>query len=537
MRAPALCLTCLAGFAATILPALPSAASEGDEQLSTPRRALELFINSGREGDYQRAARALDLSALPQQQRAAEGARLARRLKLVLDQKLWIDWEGISDEPAGDPADGPDIEVIGAIPLGGTTIPVSLARIDGEAGGQVWKLSGASVSRIPALYEAYGAGWVGDHLPELLIRFRVLEVEAWQWIGLLLALGVAWLLGMGLAWAGLGLADRLARRTAPTWDERLVDVARGPARLFLGVLAFGLLAGLLHLAAPAQRVVDKGCRTLLVVAAAWACLRLVTFLAETLQEALTQGESEGRARGVRTMIVVARRIASVTVYVVAAALVLTQFEAVRNLGMSLLASAGIAGIVVGLAAQKTISSLLAGIQLSITQPIRIGDSIVVEGEFGTVEEIHLTYVVVRVWDLRRLIVPITRFLDAPFQNWTKVSPEIMGTVELFADYSVPIDQVRAELGRFCEAHPAWDKKVCNLQVTAVSERTVTLRALVSSENAGKSSELRNAVREQLVKFLQQLDGGRYLPQVRLAPTPEGSGESKSDSVRNVATAG
>ncbi|HCF59138.1 MAG TPA: mechanosensitive ion channel protein MscS, partial [Myxococcales bacterium] len=230
-------------------------------------------------------------------------------------------------------------------------------------------------------------------------------------------------------------------------------------------------------------------------------------------------------------------IASVTVYVVAAALVLTQFEAVRNLGMSLLASAGIAGIVVGLAAQKTISSLLAGIQLSITQPIRIGDSIVVEGEFGTVEEIHLTYVVVRVWDLRRLIVPITRFLDAPFQNWTKVSPEIMGTVELFADYSVPIDQVRAELGRFCEAHPAWDKKVCNLQVTAVSERTVTLRALVSSENAGKSSELRNAVREQLVKFLQQLDGGRYLPQVRLAPTPEGSGESKSDSVRNVATAG
>ncbi|MGI5862758.1 MAG: mechanosensitive ion channel family protein [Myxococcales bacterium] len=537
MRTPALSLACLAGLAAILLPAMPRAAGERDDQLSTPRRALEHFINSGREGDYDRAARALDLSGLPEQQRAAEGARLARRLKLVLDQKLWIEWERVSDEPAGDPTDGPDVDVIGAVPVSGKPVPVSLARIEAEGGERVWKISAASVARIPELYEAYGAGWIGDHLPELLFRFRVLEIEVWQWIGLLLALGAAWLLGIGLAWAGLWLADRLARKTAVTWDERLVDIARGPARFFLGVLAFGGLADLLRLAAPAQSFIDKCCRALLVVAAAWALLRFVSFLAVTLQDVLTQGESEGRARGVHTMVAVLRRVASVIVSVVAAALVLTQFEVVRNLGMSLLASAGIAGIVVGLAAQKSISSLLAGIQLSIAQPIRIGDSVVVEGEFGTIEEIHLTYVVVRVWDLRRLIVPITRFLEAPFQNWTKVSPELLGTVEIFADYSVPIDQVRAELLRFCEDHPAWDKKVCSLQLTAVSERSVTLRALVSSADAGKNSELRHAVREQLVNFLQQLDGGRYLPQVRVTPADEGAGASKSESIRNVASAG
>ena len=206
---------------------------------------------------------------------------------------------------------------------------------------------------------------------------------------------------------------------------------------------------------------------------------------------------------------------------------LLQFEAVRNVGVSLLASAGLAGLVVGLAAQKSISTLLAGIQLSITQPVRIGDTVIVENEWGWIEEITLTYVVVKVWDLRRLVVPMSHFLDKPFQNWSKVSPEILGTAELFVDYRTDVAAVRAELARLLrdESQGLWDGRAQGLQVTGFSERTMTLRALVSAADAGKAFDLRCLVREKLIAYLQRQPAG--LPVVRaealFAPEPVESG--------------
>ena len=483
---------------------------------ATPRQALRLFIESARMGDYGRAGEVLELPGIAEAERAEVAPRLARKLKLVLDQKLWIEWEKVSDAHGGDPADGPDRDVIGTVPLGDEAVPIVLARsleADGRAG---WRIAASTVARIPALEAAYGAGWIGEHVPEVLFHVRVFEVEAWQWIGLCLALLAAWLAGVLLAGVGLAVADRVTKRTAFRWDERLVGTVRAPARFFLALVVVGPLLELLRLSAPAQSVADQLRSTLLVIAVAWLATRFVRFVAETAQDTLASGVTdEGQLRGIRTQVVVLRRVASVIVVTVAAALVLTQFEVVRDVGMSLLASAGIAGIVLGLAAQKTISTLLAGIQLSITQPVRIGDTVIVEDEWGWIEEIHLTYVVVKVWDLRRLVVPIGRFLDQPFQNWTKVSPEILGTVELYADFAVPIDAVRAELKRLCESSAHWDKKACGLQVTGVSEHTVTLRALVSSADAGANWDLRCDVREGLVKFLQGLEGGRYLPRTRV----------------------
>jgi small-conductance mechanosensitive channel len=209
---------------------------------------------------------------------------------------------------------------------------------------------------------------------------------------------------------------------------------------------------------------------------------------------------------------------------VAASLLLLQFEAVRSVGVSLLASAGLAGLVIGLAAQKSISTLLAGIQLSITQPVRIGDTVIVENEWGWIEEITLTYVVVKVWDLRRLVVPMSHFLDKPFQNWSKVSPEILGTVELYADFRTDVAAVRAELKRILEqeSEGLWDGKVQGLQVTGCSERTMLLRALVSSEDAGKSWDLRCLVREKLIGWLQRQPQG--LPLVRAEASHQLTGD-------------
>ncbi len=168
---------------------------------------------------------------------------------------------------------------------------------------------------------------------------------------------------------------------------------------------------------------------------------------------------------------------------------------------------------VGLAAQKTIGTIIAGLQIAFTQPIRLDDVVIVEGEWGRIEEITLTYVVVRIWDLRRLIVPITYFIETPFQNWTRTSADILGTVFLYVDHTVPIDAVRAELQKILEASEAWDRKVCVLQVTNTSERAVELRALMSAADASLAWNLRCEVREKLVEFIRR-DYPHALPRLR-----------------------
>jgi small-conductance mechanosensitive channel len=190
------------------------------------------------------------------------------------------------------------------------------------------------------------------------------------------------------------------------------------------------------------------------------------------------------------------------------------FEKVHQIGVSILAYAGIAGIIVGFAAQRSISTLIAGIQIAITQPIRIDDVVIVENEWGRIEEITLTYVVVRIWDQRRLIVPITFFIESPFQNWTRESAEILGTVFMYVDYRAPIDELRSELERIVAETSLWDKRVAKIQVTNTTDKAIELRALVSAENSSNAWELRCTVREKLISFLQQ-NYPECLPMVRV----------------------
>jgi small-conductance mechanosensitive channel len=179
------------------------------------------------------------------------------------------------------------------------------------------------------------------------------------------------------------------------------------------------------------------------------------------------------------------------------------FDSARQFGASILASAGIAGIIVGFAAQRSIATLLAGSQIAMTQPIRVDDVVIVENEWGRIEEITLTYVVVRIWDLRRLVLPITYFIERPFQNWTRSSADILGTVFLHADYSVPLDALRTELTRILSTSRFWDGKVNVLQVTDAREHTLEIRALASAADASLAWDLRCEVREKLIQFLQR----------------------------------
>jgi small-conductance mechanosensitive channel len=202
-------------------------------------------------------------------------------------------------------------------------------------------------------------------------------------------------------------------------------------------------------------------------------------------------------------VTVLRKMAIAVIALFCIASMLMVFQPVRQLGTAMLASAGVAGIVIGFAAQKSLATLLAGFQIAITQPIRIDDVVIVEGEWGRIEEITLTYVVVNIWDWRRLVVPITYFIEKPFQNWTRTTSEVIGSIFLHVDYDVPVDALRLELTRILEASPLWDRKVNVLQVTDAKENSLQLRALASATDAGRSWDLRCEVREKLITFVQK----------------------------------
>lgn len=344
---------------------------------------------------------------------------------------------------------------------------------------------------------------------------NVWGLELWQWVGLAAVLVGGLLLSGLLERLLLAIGSRAARLTKSIWDDQVVQAARGPARYPLLALMVVIGARFLRFPPPARWATDLLARSLLIVAMAWFFLRFTRIAALFIEQRVAAGEQDvGLVRGVKTQVTVLRRLLEVALYVLAVSLLLVQLEAVRNIGVSMLASAGLAGLVIGLAAQKSISSLLAGIQLSLTQPVRIGDTVVVENETGSIEEITLTYVVVKLWDLRRLIVPMTYFLERPFQNWSKVSPEMLGTVEIHADYRTDVDAARAELERILdnEGRALWDGKTKGLQVTGLTDRTMTIRALVSAADPGKLWDLRCLLREKMVAWLRSHP--EWLPTVR-----------------------
>nr|QKW93891.1 small mechanosensitive ion channel protein MscS [Vitiosangium cumulatum] len=479
----------------------------------TPYAAAKGFSDAVHRGDYDLAAHYLDLDYLPLAKQKEEGARLARRLKYVLDHKLPLGAiANLSKEPEGDP-ENPRFDQVDALAVGDTLFPIRLARVRVGGGEQVWVFSEATSRAIDPLYAEYGPV-VGELLPPVFFEKPVLGLELWQWLGLLVTLVGAGVLCVVLERLSLALLGRLASWTRVTWDDALVPAGKGPLRL-LYFAVFGALGTTLLLLPPTARYLSSHLfTTLTIVSVAWFILRFLRVTSQFVQQSVTkQTKDASRARGLHTQLAVLRSVFEATTYIVATALLLMQFETVRNVGVSLLASAGIAGLVIGLAAQKSISSLLAGIQLSITQPIRIGDQVVVENEFGTVEEITLTYVVVRVWDERRLVIPISQFLDKPFQNWSKGGQTLLGPVRLLVDFSTDMESLRAELRRILEneGKALWDGGVATVVVEDVLDRTMQVRVLVSSK-PGDLFDLRCLVREKMMEYLRSRP--QWLPTTR-----------------------
>ncbi|WP_297338247.1 mechanosensitive ion channel domain-containing protein [Algoriphagus sp.] len=245
--------------------------------------------------------------------------------------------------------------------------------------------------------------------------------------------------------------------------------------------------------------------TILIISGFTWCLLAFTGILKAifLKQYDISKEDNLRARKIYTQINILQKIINFILVVLGIGLILISFEPIRKIGVGVFASAGVAGIIIGFSAQKAIGALIAGIQIAFAQPFRLDDAVVVEGEWGWIEEINLTYVVVRIWDQRRLVLPTTYFLENPFQNWTRTSADIIGSVFLYTDYSVPFDALRQQLDQILANTTLWDKKTKVLQVTDAKERTVEIRILVSARNSPTAWDLRVHVREKMIEFLQK----------------------------------
>jgi small-conductance mechanosensitive channel len=261
-----------------------------------------------------------------------------------------------------------------------------------------------------------------------------------------------------------------------------------------------------QVSAGVQAGVRQGLIMALVVALGWFAVGCVyVFQAAVLRNYDLSAENNIRARRIHTQVQLFRRMFITFIVIVDIGALLWTFNDPRiwHYGSGVLASAGIASIIVATAAKSTVANLLAGLQIAMTEPIRIDDVVVVQGEWGRVEEINSAYVIIRLWDLRRLVVPLSYFIENSVQNWTRQSADIMGTAFLYVDYSIPVEDLRQQLNAIVHTSPLWDKKVCGLQVTNLSERSMELRCLVSSRNASENFDLRCLVREQMAAWIQQ----------------------------------
>ncbi|WP_440642998.1 mechanosensitive ion channel family protein [Bradyrhizobium sp. PUT101] len=350
----------------------------------------------------------------------------------------------------------------------------------------------------------------------------------------------SWFIGLSLV-AGAILLALLAYRVAIWLLGRafgtrfsilsvFIDRTAGPAQLALCLAAVALVLPL----APLDDAIRTPLMRLFVVAfialIGWISIRIVDMSAARYLQNFRDVTENFIARKHVTQVRVFKRVTDTIIVVITVSTALMTFDSVRQYGVSLFASAGAAGIIVGLAARPLLSNLIAGLQIAITQPIRIEDAVIIENEWGWVEDIASTYVVIRLWDWRRMVVPLSYFIEKPFQNWTRDTASLIGVIALHVDYRADVQRIRNWLEQAVKQSKLWDGEVVNLQVIDADARTIELRALVSARNAPQSWDLRCEMREKLVAFIRD-EMPEALPRERAILIP--SGGDDADFARRV----
>lgn len=344
--------------------------------------------------------------------------------------------------------------------------------------------------------------------------------ESYPWLTMAAACTIAVLVALIAHRILIALLRRVARFS--TVASAVVDAAEAPGQFALPLILLQLVMTAAPAHLPLRSAALHALAVMLIGVLTWMAVRLVGAASEVLMQ-LHSGcaDDDLQARRIRTETRVLARTIKFFIVLIGVASALMTFPDMRHVGTSLLASAGVVGIVAGIAARPVFGNLIAGLQIGLTQPLRLDDVVIIENEWGIIEEINATYIVVKIWDERRLVVPLEWVIQKPFQNWTRTGSQLLGTVFLWLDYRTAIAPLRVELERICKAAPEWDGRVAMIQVTEANERAVQIRALVSAADAAKAWDLRCRVREALIDYLQR-ECPDALPRLRAEVVAEGA---------------
>ncbi len=507
--------------------------------LSTPQACVENFVFSAEAGNFQQAARSLNLDLIPTEDQEKRAAELAEQLHSVWQRKVWLDWGQLPDRANGqlDVATGdnplagkPRKNIrIALISANGRGVPIRLQRVKAKDSEPIWLFSANTVENIPRLYQEFGPSEFAEMMPTWA-NTPIGHTPAWQWIAL--ALGIV--LACGLAVLTYKLVSRWGHIKADGWTDDLSDAVRVPLACLLATGLLYVLESALSITGPVAWILSPLLLTICIMTIAWLVSRAIDY---AMQRVVTRRvrnmdeEDQDDIQRLLTQLSIARRMITLLIVLAGFGILFLQLNTLKILGASLLASAGVMGLVFGFAAKTVLGNVIAGLQIAISRPVRIGDSVVFEGDWGRIEDIGFTYLTVRTWDQRRVVVPTQYFISHPFENWSKRNRHLIKPIHLYVDYETDIEAVREKFIELCKNHEDWDEEAePSVEVTELTEESMVLRMLCSAEDSSTAWSLHCELREAMVEYVREQRDGQFLPRrrIRMIGQPSLTGNGKSD---------
>ncbi len=492
----------------------------------TPQATLEHFMLSARDSDFAAASYALNFNRMPLSLNKEEAAILAEKLYFVINQRVAIDWGSISDRPDGQIdiqtstnkaiAGEPRRSVyFGEVDLEGRDASLRLQRIKHKDYGAFWLISADTVENIDEMYAIYGPRKLDRMMPEWA-RFAIWGIPLWKLLGTIILIFLAW----GIGALGAVLVRKACQATDLVWLNVIAKNFSRPAGFTIGVLFFYIsLNTLISFSGTLATWLYSFLLIVVIISITWLVSKFIdSFMIYVAENRIgdTNPEENSEARQMLTYVSVARRVVTFVVISIGIGIIISQFKSLERLGISLLASAGILTVVMGIAAQSTLGNIIAGLQIAITSPAKIGDTVIIKDDWGYVEDIKFTYMVVRTWDERRLVVPLKYVISNIFENWSMTNAHQVRPIIVHADYRIDVEKVRDHFHTILKDNELWDGEHDPVvQVVEAGEKTIQIRALCSGKDASTTWALHCELREQLVAFIADLEKGLYLAKTRI----------------------
>jgi len=501
------------------------AMAQSKANLETPQACVEHFIDYARAEDYGRAAQALNMRLLPN----LSPIMAAEQLHFVLTQELWIDWSRLPDQAEGIGDTSPVVGAndsagkerksisLGEIDLNGRSVPIRVERVQSSTGEHIWQFAAQSVENIPMLYKEHGPGWIDDHTPDWASERVMGGVAIWKIVVICITLVVAPLAGY---WVSRILKWIVKRADAVTL--KMLEKLDWPISILVAAFVLWLVAEFgISLPGAIATIADPIVLVLLIAALTFLVMRVLNVVIDTFaRDAIRKFHEEGSEseRRVLTQLTVARYTILLVTAFVGVGVVLLQLDMARTLGITLMSSAGVAAVIFGIAGHAVLGNLIAGLQIALTQPFKLGDTVYIEENWGTIEQVSYTYVVVNAWDHRRLVFPIKYFIDNRFENWSLNKTYLVKPIYLHLDARAPVDVIREKFIELANEHEKFDADGAEepeVLVTDTDGDDIVLRCTSGGATVHDAWIMSCDLREQIVAFVRDLDGGAYLARTRI----------------------